>query len=138
MLNMLDDKINANLEMLYEGLATLELRCRLCKKPHDFNKEKKLRWSTKTWINEIKRLKEEAKNNNWKLLNHLLDRENKFSKLLTDLEYEEHNALHNVVVLEWKLIKLEISLYELIELKIRFHYVSLWYYKRKVILKKIF
>ena len=64
MLNMLDDKINANLEMLYEGLATLELRCRLCKKPHDFNKEKKLRWSTKTWINEIKRLKEEAKNNN--------------------------------------------------------------------------
>ena len=35
--------------------------------------------------------------------------ENKFSKLLTDLEYEKLDALHNIAVLESKLIKLEIS-----------------------------
>ena len=58
-------------------------------------------------INEIKRLKEEPENN--KLLDHSLDNENKFSKLLTDLEYEKHDAMHNLVVLESKLIKLEIS-----------------------------
>ena len=29
--------------------------------------------------------------------------------ILTDLEYEKYDALHNIVVLESKLIKLEIS-----------------------------
>ena len=33
----------------------------------------------------------------------------KFFKLLTDLEYEKDDALHNIVVLETKLIILEIS-----------------------------
>ena len=31
------------------------------------------------------------------------------SKLLTDLEYEKHYTLHDIVELELKLIKLEIS-----------------------------
>ena len=54
-------------------------------------------------------MREEAENNKNKLLNHLLNGENKISKLLTDLEYEKHNALYDIALLELKLIKLEIS-----------------------------
>ena len=54
-------------------------------------------------------MREEAENNKNKLLNHLLNSENKISKLLTDLEYEKHNALYDIALLELKLIKLEIS-----------------------------
>ena len=43
------------------------------------------------------------------MLDHLLEGENKFSKLLTDLEYEKHDALNDIAVLESNLIKLEIS-----------------------------
>ena len=56
-------------------------------------------------INEIKRLKEEVKNNEDKLL----DSETKISKLLTDLEYAKNDTVHNIVVLKLKLIKLKIS-----------------------------
>ena len=42
-------------------------------------------------------------------MDYLLDGETKVSKLLTDLKYEKHDALHNIIVLESKLIKLEIS-----------------------------
>ena len=59
-------------------------------------------------MNKIKSLKEEAKNNKDKLLNYLLDGENKFSKLLNDLEYEKYDVLHNIIVLGSKLTKLEI------------------------------
>ena len=65
--------------------------------------------SKKKGINEIKRLKEEAENNKDELLDHSLDNENKFSKLWTGLEYEKNDTLHIIVVLESKLIKLEIS-----------------------------
>ena len=41
-------------------------------------------------INEIKKMKEESKNNKDKLLNHLLDGEIKILKLLTDLEYKNN------------------------------------------------
>ena len=41
-------------------------------------------------------------------MDYLLDCETKVSKLLNDLEYEKHDALHNTIVLESKLIKLEI------------------------------
>ena len=68
-------------------------------KPRDFEKERELRLLAKERINEIETLKEEAKSKD-KLLNHLLDGENKFSKLLTDLEYEKHDALNDIVVLE--------------------------------------
>ena len=51
------------------------------------------------------KLKEEVKNNEDKLL----DGETKVFKLLTDLEYEKNDALHNIVVLKSKLIILEIS-----------------------------
>ena len=37
------------------------------------------------------------------------DGESKISKLLTDLEYEKHDTLHDITILESKLIKLEIS-----------------------------
>ena len=43
------------------------------------------------------------------MLDYLLVGESKVSKLLNDLEYEKLDALHNITVLESKLIKLEIS-----------------------------
>ena len=64
-------------------------------------------------INEIKRSKEEVKNNEDKLL----DGETKIFKLLTDLEYEKHNTLNYIAVLESKLIKLEISLEQIDRIK---------------------
>ena len=108
-LNMLDDEIKDILEQLDVNLRTLELRCIFCEKPHDFEKKRELRISAKERINEIKRLTEEAENNKDKLLDYLLDGENNFFKLLNDLEYEKNDALHNIIVLESKLIKLEIS-----------------------------
>ena len=42
---------------------------------------------------EIERSKEEVKNREDELLND--DGESKISKLLTDLEYEKHNAMHD-------------------------------------------
>ena len=36
------------------------------------------------------------------------DRETKISKLITDLEYEKHDKLHDIIVIESKPIKLEI------------------------------
>ena len=55
-------------------------------------------------INKIERLNEKVE-----LLDYLLEGETKVSKLLTDLEYEKIETLHNITVLESKLIKLEIS-----------------------------
>ena len=103
-LNIADDEINDILEKLDVNLTTLELRCIFCEKPHDFEKERELRLSAKEKINKIEGLKEEDE-----LLDHLLDGETKVSKLLTDLEYEKIETLHNITVLESKLIKLEIS-----------------------------
>ena len=57
----------------------------------------------------MKRLKEEVENNEDELLDQSLDGETKVSKLLTDLEYEKIETLHNITVLESKSIKLEIS-----------------------------
>ena len=68
-------------------------------------KKKRIKNISKKRIIEIKRLKEEAKNNK----DELLDGKTKIFKLLTDLEYEKKDVLHNSVVLELKLIKLEIS-----------------------------
>ena len=62
--------------------------------------------SAKGKINKIERLKEEVRNNEDKVL----DGETKISKLITDLEYEKNDALHNIIVLESKLAKLDISL----------------------------
>ena len=78
------------------------------KKPYEYNsikKERKLRILAKKGTNEKEILKEEVKNNEEKLL----DGEPKICNLLTDLKYEKHNALHNIVELKSKLIKLEIS-----------------------------
>ena len=72
--------------------------------PYDFKKERELRLSAKEKINKIEGLKETVE-----LLDHLLDGETKVSKLLTDLEYEKTETLHNITVLESKLTKLEIS-----------------------------
>ena len=55
-------------------------------------------------INKIEGLNEKVE-----LLDYLLEGETKVSKLFTDLEYEKTETLHNIMVLESKLIKLEIS-----------------------------
>ena len=100
----MDDEINNILEKLDVNLMTLKLRCIFCRKSYDFKKEIELRLSAKEKINKIKGLKEKVE-----LLDHLLEGETKISKLLTDLEYEKIETLHNITVLESKLIKLEIS-----------------------------
>ena len=107
-LNMLDDEINNILGKFNVDLAILRLKCELFEKPCEYNsikKERKLRILAKERINEIKRLREEVKNNEDKLL----DDETKIIKLSTDLRYEKHSLLDRVAVLESKLIKLEIS-----------------------------
>ena len=90
------------------NLTTLELRSRFSQKPHDFEKERELRLSAKEKINKIKGPKEEVENDNDELLDRLLDGESKISKLLTDLKYEKHGALHDITILESKLKTLEI------------------------------
>ena len=68
-LNMLDDKISDILETLDANLTTLELRCRFCEKPHNFEEERKLILSANEKINEIETLKENVKNKEDELLN---------------------------------------------------------------------
>ena len=72
---MLDDEISDILEKLDVRFTTLELRCRFCKKLHDFKNERELRLLAKEKINEIERPKEEVENNKDELLDHLLDNE---------------------------------------------------------------
>ena len=108
-LNILDDEINDILEKLDVNLTTLELRCIFCEKPYNFKKERELRLSAKEKVNKIEGLKEEVENKEDELLNHLLEGETKVSKLLTDLEYEKIETMHNITVLQSKLIKLQIS-----------------------------
>ena len=95
-LNMLDDEINNRLGKFYVDLATLRIKCEFFQKPYEA-----VPWKR---TSKTERLKEEVKNNEDKLL----DREIKIFRLLTDLEYEKHDALHNIVVLKSKLVKLEI------------------------------
>ena len=103
-LNIMDDEINDILGKLYVNITTLKLRCIFLGKQYNFDKERKLRLSAKEKINKIEVLKEKVE-----LLDYLLEGETKVSKLLTDLEYEKIETLHNITVLESKLIKLEIS-----------------------------
>ena len=42
-INILDDEISNILEKLHVNLTTLKLRCKFCKKPYDFKKERELR-----------------------------------------------------------------------------------------------
>ena len=97
---MLNDEMSNVLERLEVNLTTLELRCRFYEKPHEFEKERELRLSAKEKINEIKGLTEEVENNKEELLDCLLDGESKISKLLTDLKYKKHGALHDIAMLE--------------------------------------
>ena len=66
---MPDDEISDTLEELDVNLTTLELICRFCVKPHDFEKERELKFSAEEKINEIERLKEEVKNKENEFLN---------------------------------------------------------------------
>ena len=105
---------------------------------NNIKKERELRLPAKEKINEIKTLKEEVENNKDKLSNHLLDSENKFFNLLTDLEYEKHDALNDIAVLESKLIKLKISPARIHRINNSVLLLSLCHYKSKSSLKKVF
>ena len=69
------------------------------------------------------------------MLDYLLDGENKVFILWNRLEYEKHDALHNIIVLESKSLEIKYHLNELIELKTRFYNLSLCYCKKQVDLK---
>ena len=105
-LNMLADEISDILEKLDVNLTTLELRCRFCKKTQDFEKERELRLLGKERINEIERLKEEVENNKDESLDHLLNNEDKISKLSTELKYEKHDTLEDIMILRYYDIKI--------------------------------
>ena len=68
------------------------------------NEIKKLEPLREQEINKISGLNEKVE-----LLDYLLEGVTKVSKLLTDLEYEKIETFHNIMVLESKLEKLEIS-----------------------------
>ena len=72
---------------------------------NSIKKETNLKILAKKRIKEIERLKEEFKSNE----DDLLEGETKIFKLLTDWEYSKNYSLHTIVVLESKLVKLEIS-----------------------------
>ena len=100
---MLDDEISDTLEKLDVNLTPLELRNSFCKKPYNFEKERIKTINKRR--NKIKRLKEEVENNMDELLDHLFGGETNIFKQLSDLEYEKEETLHNIAVLELKLIK---------------------------------
>ena len=89
--------ISENLDV---DLTTLILRCEIFK---NFEREREVGLSAKEKINKIERLKEEVQNNEDKLL----DKKTKISKLLTDLEYEKNETLHNIVVSKLTKLSLE-------------------------------
>ena len=65
-----------------------------------FKQERELWLSEKETLNKIEGLKEKVEHNENEFLDYLLDGETKGSKLLNDLEYEKHDALHNIILLE--------------------------------------
>ena len=97
---MLIDEMSNISENLDVDLTTLILRCEIFK---NFERERELGLSAKEKINKIERLKEEVQNNEDKLL----DKKTKISKLLTDLEYEKNETLHNIVVSKLTKLSLE-------------------------------
>ena len=97
---MLIDEMSNISENLDVDLTTLILRCEIFK---NFEREREVGLSAKEKINKIERLKEEVQNNEDKLL----DKKTKISKLLTDLEYEKNETLHNIVVSKLTKLSLE-------------------------------
>ena len=97
---MLIDEMSNISENLDVDLTTLILRCEIFK---NFEREREVGLSAKEKINKIERLKEEVQNNEDKLL----DKKTKISKLLTDLECEKNETLHNIVVSKLTKLSLE-------------------------------
>ena len=62
-----------------------------------------------------KRLRQEIEHKEDELLND--DSESKISKLLTNLKFEKHDALHYITVLQSKLIKLGITPIQIYKIK---------------------
>ena len=62
-----------------------------------------------------KRLRQEIEHKEDELVND--DSESKISKLLTNLKFEKHDALHDITVLQSKLIKLGITPIQIYKIK---------------------
>ena len=62
-----------------------------------------------------KRLRQEIEHKEDELLND--DSESKISKLLTNLKFEKHDALHDITALQSKLIKLGITPIQIYKIK---------------------
>ena len=62
-----------------------------------------------------KRLRQEIEHKEDELLND--ESESKISKLLTNLKFEKHDALHDITVLQSKLIKLGITPIQIYKIK---------------------
>ena len=62
-----------------------------------------------------KRLRQEIEHKEDELVND--DSESKISKLLTNLKFEKHDALHDITVLQSKLIKLRITPIQIYKIK---------------------
>ena len=91
----INDEVNYTLEKLDVDLTTLELR--LLGEITWLWRKNASKFIGKK-ITEIKRLKEETENSKDELLDNSFGNENKFSEFLADLEYEKHDALHNILV----------------------------------------
>ena len=101
-LNALNDEIDNISENLKFQLKHGTLKSRFFKRANTYEDEK-VKIISKKEINEIKKLKEEVENNENKLLNA----KTKIFKL-TDLEYDEEDKLHDIMILELKLAKLKV------------------------------
>ena len=101
-LNALNDEIDNISENLKFQLKHGTLKSRFFKRVNTYEDEK-VKIISKKEINEIKKLKEEVENNENKLLNA----KTKIFKL-TDLEYDEEDKLHDIMILELKLAKLKV------------------------------
>ena len=101
-LNAVNDEINNISENLKFQLKHGTLKNRFFKRVNTYEDEK-VKIISKKEINEIKKLKEEVENNENKLLNA----KTKIFKL-TDLEYDEEDKLHDIMILELKLAKLKV------------------------------
>ena len=111
---LLNYEINDILKGLKLELKHEALKNRYYKILDSYEDEINLRLEAKEKINEIERLKKELRDKE----DILLTIKTRFSKILTDLEYEKEDILHDIMISQSKLRKLGISSRQINEIKI--------------------
>ena len=111
---LLNYEINDILKGLKLELKHEALKNRYYKILDSYEDEINLRLEAKEKINEVERLKKELRDKE----DILLTIKTKFSKILTDLEYEKEDILHDIMISQSKLRKLGISSRQINEIKI--------------------